>query len=147
MAQISPPERGQPLDVNYIYNIVTAVNELSKQISPSSSKYVTIDIPGDGPRSVKASEARIIGTEKVVVTNSSKNIGDEETFEYVFPAEFKFKPVATATPVNIGQTNAGENVSVVLKSVGTSRVEGLVRFNETGNLSVSVNILVVGIPL
>jgi hypothetical protein len=65
----------------------------------------------------------------------------------VFPAEFKFKPVATATPVNIGQTNAGENVTVVLKSVGTSRVEGLVRFNETGNLSVSVNILVVGIPL
>lgn len=147
MAQIPLPERGQPLDVNYIYSIVNAVNELSKQISPSSSRYVTVDIPGDGPRSVKASEARIIATEKVVVTNASRNIGDEETFEYPFPAEFKFKPVATATPVNTGQTSAGENVTVVLKSVGTSRVEGIVKFNETGNLSVSVNILVVGIPL
>jgi len=147
MATIPLPERGQPLDVNYIYALANAINEVTRQVSPSSSKYVTIDTPGDGPRSVKASDTRIIGTEKVVVTNASKNIGDEEPFEYVFPAEFKFKPIATATPVNIGQTNAGENVSVVLKSVGTSRVEGLVRFNETGNLSVSVHILVVGIPL
>lgn len=148
MAQIPLPERGQPLDVNYIYSIANALNEVTKQVSPSSSKYVTIDTPGDGPRSVKSSDARIIATEKVVVGSiTSKNVGDEETFEYVFPAEFKFKPIAVATPVNTGQTNAGENVTVVLTSVGTSRVEGLVRFNETGNLAVSVNILVIGIPL
>jgi len=147
MAKIPLPERGQPLDVNYIYQLANAVNDVSSQISPSSSKYVTIETPGEGPRSAKTSETRIIAVEKIVVTNSSKNIGDEEPFEYAFPAEFKFKPIAIATPVNIGQTNAGENVSVVLKSVGTSRVEGLVRFNETGNLSVSVNILVIGIPL
>jgi hypothetical protein len=147
MAKIPLPERGQPLDVNYIYQLANAVNDVSSQISPSSSKYVTIETPGEGPRSAKTSETRIIAVERIVVTNSSKNIGDEEPFEYAFPAEFKFKPIAIATPVNIGQTNAGENVSVVLKSVGTSRVEGLVRFNETGNLSVSVNILVIGIPL
>ena len=147
MAKIPLPERGQPLDVNYIYQLANAVNDVSSQISPSSSKYVTIETPGEGPRSAKTSETRIIAVERIVVTNSSKNIGDEEPFEYAFPAEFKFKPIAIATPVNIGQTNEGENVSVVLKSVGTSRVEGLVRFNETGNLSVSVNILVIGIPL
>ena len=148
MATIPLPERGQPLDVNYIYALANAINEVSKQISPSSSKYVTIDTPGEGPRSAKASDTRIIATEKVVVGSlTSKNVGDEQTFEYVFPAEFKFKPVAVATPVNTGQTNAGENVTVVLKSVGNSRIEGLVRFNETGNVAVSVNIVIVGIPL
>lgn len=147
MAQVPLPERGQPLDVNYIYTLANAVNELSKGVSPSSSKYVTIDVPGSGSQSVKASEARIIGTAKTIVSNSSKNIGDEESFEYAYPAEFKFKPIAVATPVNIGLTNAGENVSVVLKDVGTSRVQGLVRFNETGNVSVAVHILVIGIPL
>lgn len=148
MAQIPLPERGQPLDVNYIYALANAVNELTKQISPSSSKYVTIDLPVDGQRSAKASDTRIIGVEKVVVGSiTSKNVGDEEPFEYAFPAEFKFRPIAVATPVNTGGTNAGENVTVVLKTVGNSRVEGIVRFNETGNVAVSVNILVVGIPL
>jgi hypothetical protein len=147
MSKVPLPERGQPLDVNYIYQLANAVNDVSSQISPSSAKYVTVETPGQGARSAKTSDTRILAVEKIVVTNSSKNIGDEEPFEYAFPAEFKFKPVAVATPVNIGQTNAGENVSVVLKSVGTSRVEGLVRFNETGNLSVSVNILIIGIPL
>ncbi len=147
MARVPLPERGQPLDVNYMFAMANAINDMAQQISPSSSKYVTIDVPGADRQSVKASEARIIGAYKMVVTNSSKNIGDEEPFEYVYPAEFKFRPIAIATPENIGQTPAGENVSVVLKSVGTSRVEGLVRFNETGNLSVAVNILVIGIPL
>jgi hypothetical protein len=147
MSKIPLPERGQPLDVNYIHALANAINDVAAQISPSSSKYVTIDVAGNGPQSVKASEARVIGTTKVVVNNATKNVGDEESFEYVFPAEFKFKPVAVATPVNFGSTNAGENVSVVLKDVTTSRVEGLVRFNETGNLSVSVNILIIGIPL
>jgi hypothetical protein len=147
MAKIPLPERGQPLDVNYLYTIANALNDVIGQTSSSSSKYVTVDIPGVVNKSVKASEARIIGTSKMVVTNSSKNIGDEEPFEYVYPAEFKYTPIAVATPVNVGQTNAGENVSVVLKTVGNSRVEGLVRFNESGNLTIAVHILVVGIPL
>jgi hypothetical protein len=147
MAKVPLPERGQPLDVNYLFTLANAINEVAQSISPSSSKYVTIDVAGTDRQSVKASEARIIGTYKVVVTDSSRNVGDEEPFEYAYPAEFKFKPIAVATAENIGLTNAGENVSVVLKSVGTSKVEGLVRFNETGKLSVAVNILVVGIPL
>ena len=147
MAKVPLPERGQPLDVNYLYALANAINEVAQSISPSSSKYVTIDVPGADRQSVKASEARIIGTYKVIVTDSSRNNGDEEPFEYAYPAEFKFRPIAVATAENIGGSTAGENVSVVLKSVGTSKVQGVVKFNETGKLSIAVNILVVGIPL
>lgn len=52
----------------------------------------------------------------------------------------------TATPVNVGNTPAGKNVSVILKNVTTSRVEGVVRFGSAGDLSLWVNLIIVGVP-
>ena len=47
---------------------------------------------------------------------------------------------------NIGNTPAGQNASVILKTITTSRVEGLVRFNSSGDLSLAVNLIILGIP-
>jgi hypothetical protein len=54
--------------------------------------------------------------------------------------------VATATPINIGGTEAGREVSVILKSVTTTRVSGVVKYNFSGELTIGVNLIVVGIP-
>lgn len=146
MAKIPLPERGQPLDVSYIYTLANAVNDISTQISPSSNKYVSVDAPGVGRQNVKASEARIIGGSIDVVSSSTRNAGTESPFSYNFPTDFKYAPVVTATPINVGGTDAGKNVSVILKSITTSKVEGIVRFGTSGDLSVSVNLIVIGIP-
>jgi hypothetical protein len=146
MAKIPLPERGQPLDVTYVYQLANALNEVSSQISPATYKYVTVDTPSVGKQSVKASEARIIGGYVDVVNNSTRSAGSEVAFSYDFPTDFKYAPIATATPVNVGGSDAGKNVTVVLKTVTTSKVEGIVRFNTTGDLSIAVNIIVIGIP-
>jgi len=146
MAKIPVPERGQPLDVSYISTLAEAVNSLSEQITPALYKYVTVDTPNVGKQSVKASEARILGGYIEVVNSAAKTKGDTVAFSYDFATDFKYAPIATATPVNIGNTSAGKNVSVVLKTVTTSKVEGVVIFNETGDLTVGVNLIVVGIP-
>ncbi len=146
MAKVPLPERGQPLDVSYIYQLANAVNELSTQVSPATYKYVTVDTQGVGKQSVKASEARIIGGYVEVASTSTKNTSNEVPFSYDFPADFKYAPIATATPINIGGSDAGKNVSVILKSISTSKIEGIVRFNTTGDVSVAVNIIVIGIP-
>lgn len=146
MARIPLPERGQPLDVSYIYQLANALNELSTQISPATNKYVTVDTPNVGRQSVKASESRIIGGYIEVANNSTKTAGDEVTFSYDFPSDFKYAPIATATPLNIGNTPAGKDVSLILKTVSTSKVEGVVKFNSSGDLSVAVNLIVIGIP-
>jgi len=146
MAKVPLPERGQPLDVSYIYQLANAVNELSSQVSPAVYKYVTVDTPGVGKQSVKASEARILGGYIDVVSSATKSAGNEVAFSYDFPSDFKYAPVATATPINVGGTDAGKNVTVVLKTITTSKVEGIVRFNATGDLSVAVNLIVIGIP-
>jgi hypothetical protein len=146
MAKLPLPERGQPLDVSYVYQMANAINDLSNQVSPATYKYVTVDTVGVGKQSVKASEARIIGGYIDVVSSSTKSAGTEMPFTYDFPTDFKYAPIATATPINVGGTDAGKNVSVILKTVTTSKVEGIVRFNSTGDLSVAVNLIVIGIP-
>jgi hypothetical protein len=63
-----------------------------------------------------------------------------------FPSDFKYPPIVTATPVNFGNTAAGQDVSVVLKTVTTSQIQGIVKFGVGGTASVAVNLIVVGIP-
>ena len=146
MSQIPLPERGQPIDVTYIYQIADAINNLSSQITPSTNRYVTVDTPLDGKQSVLSSGVKINAAYVEVYNNATVLAGQEQSFSYSYPAEYKFAPVATATPVNIGGTSAGKDVSVILKNVTTSRVDGIVKFNTNGDLTVGVNLIIIGIP-
>ena len=146
MAILPVPERGQPLDVSTISQIVNAINTLSTSVTSSTYKYVTVDTQGAGKQSVKTSDAKIIGGYVDVTNNSSQNAGDEVSFSYPF-SDFKFAPIVTATPVNVTNTPAGKNVSVILKPVTTTKVEGVVKFNTTGEATIGVNLLIVGIPI
>jgi hypothetical protein len=147
MSQIPLPERGQPIDLAYIYQIAEAINTLSAQITPSTNRYVTIETPLDGKQSVLSSGVKM-NAAYINVTSTSASVlaGQEEDFSYSFPAEYKFAPVATATLVNIGGTASGKDASVFIKNVTTSRIDGTVRFNSGGELTVGVNLIVIGIP-
>ncbi|NDB57834.1 hypothetical protein EB001_05255 [bacterium] len=146
MAKVPLPERGQPLDVTYIYQLAETINDLATQVSSATYNYTTIDTVSAGKQNVKTSEARVIGGYIEVANNSTVSAGNEKTFSYDFPSDFKYAPIATATAVNIGNTPAGQNVTVILKSVTTSRVEGVVRFGASGDLSLAVNLVIIGIP-
>jgi len=146
MAKLPLPERGQPLDLTYIYQLVDTVNDLSTQVSSATYNYTTVDTISAGKQSIKTSEARVVGGYVAVANNSTVSAGNEKTFSYDFPSDFKYAPIASATAVNIGNTPAGKNVNVILKSVTTSRVEGIVRFGASGDLSLAVHLIIIGIP-
>jgi len=88
----------------------------------------------------------MIGGFVEVANNSTVTAASEKSFSYDFPSDFKYQPIATATPVNTGNTPAGQNVSVILKTVTTSKVEGIVRFGASGDLSLAINLIIIGIP-
>ena len=146
MAKVPLPERGQPLDLTYIYQLVDTVNDLSTQVSSATYNYTTVDTVSAGKQSITTSEARVVGGYVEVANNSTVSAGNEKTFSYDFPSDFKYAPIASATAVNIGNTPAGQNVNVILKSVTTSRVEGIVRFGASGDLSLAVHLIIIGIP-
>ena len=146
MAILPVPERGQPLDVTYIYQIVKAVNDLSTQASTSINKYVTVDTPNAGKQSVKTSEARVIGGYVRVTNGETQTAGSGLGFSYSFPTEFKFAPIVTATPINNGTSTAGSDVVVTLSSITTSGIEGSVKFNVGGITNIGINLIAIGIP-
>jgi hypothetical protein len=125
---------------------VDTLNQLSTEVSSATYNYTTVDTVSAGKQSVKTSEVRMIGGYVEVANNSTVTAASEKSFSYDFPSDFKYQPIATATPVNIGNTPAGQNVSVILKTVTTSKVEGVVRFGASGDLSLAVNLIIIGIP-
>ena len=60
MARIPLPERGQPLDVTYIYQVVDALNTLSTQVSDATYNYTDIDVVGGEKQSLKTSNTKFI---------------------------------------------------------------------------------------
>jgi hypothetical protein len=80
-----------------------------------------------------------------VANNSSVNAGAELPFTLTYTG-FKYAPVVTATPLNVGGTAAGSDISVVLKTVTASRVDGIVKFKTSGNVTIGVNMIALGLP-
>tara|TARA_B110000503_G_scaffold84020_1_gene128066 strand:+ start:11366 stop:11806 length:441 start_codon:yes stop_codon:yes gene_type:complete len=145
MAKIPLPERGQPLDLSYIYQIANAVNDLSNQVSPSSSKYMTVDTT-TGKQTLRTSDAKVVGGYVTVTNNSIVSAGNERAFEYPFPSNFRYPPIVTATIVNVGDTPAGKTVTVTLTDVNYEKVKGVVKFGAAGDVSVAVNLIAIGVP-
>lgn len=148
MAQIPLPERGQPIDLTYIYQIADAVNSLSAQVAPVTNKYVTLDTPDDGKQSVLSSGVKMNGAYIEIYNSASVLAGSEKSFSYSFPSGggYKFSPIAVATPLNVGGTPAGKDVSIILTSVTRFGVNGIVRFNSGGEVTIGLNLMVIGIP-
>ena len=146
MAKVPLPDRGQPLDVTYLYRIAEAVNDAVDTISTATYNYTTVDTRGIGKEDVKNSNAKIYAAYKDIVTNETVNGNTTKTWAVDFASEFKYPPIVTATAVNTGTSTIANDVFAVITSVSTSRVEGIVRFNSSGNVSTSVNVIAIGLP-
>lgn len=141
MARVPLPERGQPLDVSYIYSLAQAINDIAVSVSDGSNH--TSKING---QILKTSNARIVAMTQQVVSGEDAKAGNIKDGEHIFESEFKYPPVVTISPVNVGKNDEGANVTVSIKEVTTSRVEYAVRYNSTGTVSISVNIIAIGVP-
>jgi hypothetical protein len=138
MAAIPLPERGQPLDVNYIYDMVSQINSITNTIAIRSTSTSRVNENSDTTSNLRF----FASTKTLSTTNASGNA--TESFFFTYP-EFKFTPVVTVTLVNNTGSTAGDNVISTLRVVGTSRCEGVVRFNASGAVNLSVNIIALGI--
>ena len=146
MAKIPTPDRGQPLDVTYVYQIVEAINDLSSQISSAKYKYASIDT-SEGRQSTLLTDTKVVAGEVSVYSAITPVTAQtEESFIFSFKGEYKYPPIVTATPVLIDGTSSGKDVTVVISSVTGSAVNGIVKFASSGNLALRVNIIAIGLP-
>lgn len=150
MAKVPPPDRGQPLDVTYIYSLATAINEVADSVSNAVYNYTSVDIKGIGKQDIKNNNARIYAGYVDVVNSETVTANTTRGFSLNLGSTFKYPPIVIATPYNTGtsgDTAIGNDVLVTLTSVTASKVDGVVRFGSSGSgVSISVNILAIGIP-
>lgn len=146
MSNLPLPERGQPLDVTYLYQIVQHINELYTQVAPSKRGYLSVDTPRNGVQTTKTSEASVIGGYELVTPSSLQAAGTSLPWAHDFEKEFRYPPIVTATAYSQGTNDAGKDVTVTISSITTSKVEGSVKFNLGGETTMGINIIAVGIP-
>lgn len=146
MAKIPLPDRGQPLDVTYIYQIANAINEVSNEISSATYNYTTVSTRDAGNQTIQTRAAKIIGAYVDIVNNETVTANTTRPFYYTYASDFKYPPIVVATVVNRGTSDVGDDVTVVIRSVTNSRIDGVVKFNSGGQLTTSVNLLAIGIP-
>jgi hypothetical protein len=147
MARIPTPDRGQPLDVTYVYQIVEAINDLSSQISSAKYKYASIDT-SDGNESTLLTDTKVVAGSIDIYSTLTAVTAETlpKTFTYSFKGEYKYPPIVTATPVLLEGTSAGQDVSVVIQSITNGSVTGFVKFNTGGSVALKVHLIAVGIP-
>jgi len=148
MAKIPTPDRGQPLDVSYIYSLANAINELSSQISAPTYKYASIGTTS-GPQNSLVTNTKIVADTVNVystLTDVSPGLTVEKSLSFS-TGEFKYPPIVTATPVLTSQSENGADLSVTIKQVTTSRVDFSVTFFGTGKAALNVNVIAIGSPL
>lgn len=144
MSLIPLPQRGQPVDVAYLYQIAQAINDLTTKVGSSAKNYVTINNGVSGVQTATMSDTKIIAS-SVVVTVTGAAAGATKDFSFPFTGEFKFSPVVTATVYNTGTNQSGVNSTVSLTNITTSKVDGVVKFNTAGDSTVTVQLIAIGV--
>lgn len=147
MARIPLPERGQPLDLSYIYTIAQAVNDLSEEGSALAQGNNFVLQGKDGAlKSSKMYGAQVLGGYLTVSASGVVSTTNEYTQTYTFNPIFSSPPIVTATIVNTGDTKSGTDVSLVLKNITSSSFDVTVKFGASGTTSVGINFIAIGLP-
>lgn len=147
MARLPTPDRGQPIDVPYIYQMTTAINDLADQIDASAAKYTTVYSREAQKQDLKTSDTKFYASFIDLPQQLQVSQGDTREFSFdISGSNFKYPPIATVTPVNTGTSVASNDVIAVLSSITTSRIDGFVRFNSSGQVDIAINLIAIGVP-
>jgi hypothetical protein len=147
MSRVPYPERGQPLDVSYLYSLAQSINTLAGQVNDNTQNYSTVNTFEMGPVDVKSSELRFVAENQVIVSDTTVIANTPQEMHFEFSPAFKYIPIVVLTPVNNKKNPVGNNVVATIKEVTTGKVDYTVRFNVGGQASVSMNILAIGIAV
>lgn len=146
MAKVPLPDRGQPLDVTYMYQLANAINDVADSVSTATSKYATIDTRTVGKQTFKVPDIRVYAgyVEVVNATNVTAATTIEKNVD--FGVAFAYPPIVVASVVNNNTQVAGNDATVIVSSTTTTSAGFRVRFSTSGEVTVGVNFIAIGVP-
>ena len=134
------PERGQPIDVTYLYRMAQAINDLTAKVVVSTYNNTTV-----GQQSVQTSNAMIHCTE----TNLAQTVSKDTSIEWHvdLTTQFLLNPSVTCSVFNRGKTAPGNDAIVTITNITPKRVDGVIKFLTAGSVNVDVIVQAIGIPV
>ena len=145
------PQRGQPMDYSYLYQLVEQVNSLSAELARSkTSNYFNNDNPGQTRDTLSAADTKIVAT-TLKFSDNIKNTSDKVTKTIPFDSSgFLYPPIVTVTPqvAETGNnTDLGKDVTVVITAVTANSVTVQVNYNlgKKQDVTVRLNVIAVGV--
>jgi hypothetical protein len=145
MPGISEPDIGQPLDVPYIYRLVSVVNDIASQVNDSATRLSKVKT-SNGVVNTRTSNLIVFASNFIVQQQSVVDQGQVETIDVSFgDAAFSYPPIVVASPVSTDENPVSKDVLVTVNSVSNSGATISVRFNSSGSVDVSLNVMAVGV--
>lgn len=139
MAQIETPDRGQPLDISYLYRIVQQINNVSELIGKGVSKIKYRDTAT--PSQPKTGDLAFYAeTLKIVDANLSVQPNAPATFDY--SGIFKTTPVVVCSVT--GVTGVSNLYPVLDKVTQNSCNVNVFSSATSGAFSADVSIIAIG---
>lgn len=133
---IPTPNRGQPLDVDYISQMANQINAIGNLVD-NATAYSTV-----GTISRRTNELKIVA--KTISYSKQADEKSSESISITFPP-FNGIPIATATVV--ASSEVGDAATVVIKELTSQSASLKVDFGDrTGVAAININFIAVGLP-
>jgi hypothetical protein len=142
---IPVPQRGQPIDYNYLALIVQELNNISNKVAQRTSQSSLYS--NGSMNAINTSDLVIEAANQTVtgVLGSSLTLSGSYSFS---SHNFSTAPIVTITPVQLPGGNAITNVSVTITDIVNNAVKYIVTFpSNTSGTTISnfaVNIIAIG---
>lgn len=140
--KIQLPERGQPLDIDYLYQMAVSINSLNDKLV--SSKTLSSVYNGTAQQSLTTNQIRFYSTTKNLNKNNVAANATEQ-IDVTFDTPFTNIPIVTATIKNNDSSSVGTNAIVSIKATATSLAQFSILFLKAGKVDINLNIIAIGI--
>jgi hypothetical protein len=142
MAKVpSLPSNGQPIDTQYIYDIVNSLISINSELATYGSSNIKVNNVKYG---VTKTNSLNFDAQTVNVVNSEKvSAATSKTGFISFTTTFSKTPVVTATLVSKGTTTT--KATVTITAVDTTSVYYKIDFDKEATTTLDLNIIAVGV--
>ena len=145
MAILPLPQRGQPIDYDYLYQMTEAINKVSSQLTVTTAGNSIDTSAGVTRKHVPLGQTVIVAKKHNLNLATSSAATVDREFEILFETMFDYPPVVTVTPKRNPTSNDSQVDVLVLTSITTTGVKGIINTTSNGVLNVELQMIAIGI--
>jgi hypothetical protein len=136
------PQQGQPLDVNYIYQVAREINSLNNQLMQTKSNSVIDN--GFLREEMRTNNVRFYATTQNV-QSAQVAANSTQSFRVSFDPPFLNTPIVVASIRNSENSTAGDQITLTTKNVSAGGANFNLLYNRAGNVNINIDVIAIGV--